>query len=63
MREQRDIESGPRCEMGVRTLLSFGVICFLGSGGRAIMQHVVPCVYKPNPLRCGNGCTQKKDKD
>jgi len=47
-------EPGPRCEMGGRTLLSFGVFCFLGSGGWAFKQLVVPWV---NPIlqRCGNG--------
>jgi len=57
-RKQPDTEPGPRCEMGVRTLLSFGAFVFIGSGGRAFKQHVVPCV-NPTLERYGNGATSE----
>jgi len=35
----------------MRKLLYFGVVVFIGSGGRALKQHVVPPILD----RCGNG--------
>jgi len=41
-------EPGPGCETGVYMDTSvFRGFCFLGSGGWAFKQHVVPCV---NPI-------------